>query len=212
MYTCITTLKFLSPKVSEKQMYPIEQVNIRLVGLFNAKIFQPIWVKENLYNALNLNSELELSFKIEDLSLQYNINDIMLLPSDNFIDITYHKIEDSAIIASTKILLQLLNLLSHAPIKAIGFNINIKVSKDIISPFTSAFKSSNTGTYPLIESKYNLMAEDVTYYASVKTKKIDTNNFHLNFNYHYPYQTNLLITKETLFNHIKQTQKYFENT
>lgn len=189
-------------------MYVIEHINIRLVGSFNAKIFQPIWIKEKLCKNLN---DLQVSFDIENFNLTYTFNHITLSPTNNFVDITYHNTTKSTINYSTTIFLKLINLLAHSPIHAIGFNIGVKIPKEEACLFTEIFKSSLKNEYPLMESKQMLTSENLSYQASVKTTKTKNNNFRLNFNYHYTYKTKADFTENTLYQHIKQTKKYLEN-
>lgn len=100
----------------------IDSINIVCLGNWNKKIFVPAWVASNLFE-LDKDSSMEAFFNSNELDVGYKVNNVLVFPKDNTIEIKPDNLENSTIAVANRVLNNLISLLPHTPIKATVLNV-----------------------------------------------------------------------------------------
>src|SRR6056297_3146666 len=113
-------------------MNNILSINIMCLGNWNKKIFTPSWVAANLFELKE--NKIEAFFNPNEMDMGFKLEDVSLFPKDTSVEIKLDKINDKSIELSGKLLNRLLALLPHTPLRAIGVNVRYKFNNKEDTP------------------------------------------------------------------------------
>ncbi|MCF8334926.1 MAG: hypothetical protein K9I47_12305 [Bacteroidales bacterium] len=184
-------------------------ITIVCVGKWNKDIFTPDWVAENLLKKYDEEKEqIQVAFNPSTFEIGYNYKDVILQIKDTVIEIRLQKINDFTKEFGVNIYSELIELLPHTPIKAIGINIKF----DFDTPKPKLLNEIQNYKY----EKNDLKTERIQLVKSYSNHKLNVfvdfvdNKYKVSFNYHFegepPAQDKKLLDKK-----IEESLKYLEN-
>ncbi len=107
------------------------------VGSWNPRIFTPNWVSENVYS-MPEGDTMNVSLNDKQMNLTYNWKGIQFFITDRGIEIKADVNSLSILKEMERIYKHLSDILSYTPVSAVGYNLNILLSKE-------EFEKSNIG-------------------------------------------------------------------
>jgi hypothetical protein len=163
-------------------MKEIFSINIICLGNWNKKIFTPAWVATNLFKLKE--NKIEAVFNPNELDMGFKMKDIALFPKDTSVEIKLEQINDETKILSGQLLNQLLNLLPHTPIHAIGINIRYRIKKDEELPLVKKLENIKCGLDDFNTNQIKFSKNNSEYQLNVIVDFKEFEYF-VNFNFHH---------------------------
>ncbi len=118
-------------------MQPVfEGWTIVMVGGWNPKIFQPDWVVEHLFPGQDITAEFLLQSGVQQLRL--SVGSTLLLPGSERVVVGVTEDSNAAIQSQEVTAVQVLTLLGHTPLRAVGINFRFvedDPSEDLLAVF-----------------------------------------------------------------------------
>lgn len=193
-------------------MKNIQSINIVCLGNWNKKIFVPEWVASNLFG-LAKDSSLEAVFNTSELDIGYKANNVMFIPKESAIEIKPEKLDSETIVLANKVLINLISLLPHTPIKAIGINFRSVFQKSSDHHFAKKIKGfkCELDNFNLSQVKF---AEDKGNHSLNIITDIFKDKYSVNFNFHYPIESSpegFYFDEDDIINKINIVEKVIEN-
>lgn len=93
--------------------------NIVLAGNWNVSIFSPNWLSKNLFHSDSITLEFPL---VPGLPPRFTAEGVILLPSPERVIFAPRTLTDEFLTKTEEMACELLNLLQHTPISAVGVN------------------------------------------------------------------------------------------
>jgi len=189
----------------------IFSINIMCLGNWNKKIFTPSWVATNLFELKE--NKIEAFFNPNEMDMGFKLEDVSLFPKDTSVEIKLDKINDKSIELSGKLLNRLLALLPHTPLRAIGVNVR--------------YKFNNKEDTPIVEkiNKISCKLDDFSTNQIKFSKELDKSQLNIitdfqgteyivNFNFHHNlghYPEGFDFSDNIIFDKIQTAKKIIEN-
>ncbi|MCU0390879.1 MAG: hypothetical protein MUE81_07160 [Thermoflexibacter sp.] len=178
---------------------------ILVVGNFNKRLFTPEWVKANLFTLPN-EENITGKFNLIDFELSFIFNNISFTAKDNAVEIVCDVVNPDNIKICTNVLFNLLNLLSHTPIKAIGINFVVSISKTDTSKMVLELNNYKFGEIRNINQV--TFSEKKQDYILNTICLISNDSYSITFNFHYEsYESLAKLNKTTIFDHFTECLK-----
>lgn len=123
--------------MKEKLYFCIKQIEIMKteasivsIGNWNARIFTPNWVSENIF-VMSDGDTMDMGLNEQpQLTLTYIWNKIQLLTSDSRIEFKTNQCTTDTLGQMEQCYLRLAELLPHTPVSAVGFNLNLHLTQE----------------------------------------------------------------------------------
>jgi len=165
----------------------IAELNIRVVGSWNQRIFTPNWITKYLFDEAN---KLKLKdvhgiLQVESSALGYGFGGFNFLPKSE--DITLQiPIDEEKIVIGTQIITKILKLLPHTPITGVGFNIAYNFSSKHKNRFALLMKNvKKTDIDKFLTLRYHHVKVEKEYKIYVMSEFIKGDKYKISFNFHH---------------------------
>jgi hypothetical protein len=188
-------------------------VNIKIAGAWNTRIFRPEWLIQTL--DLNSNSTFEkqigLAVNFEERDFLFQFCGISLQPTRNFIIIQLDTLKElkTRLIFPIKVVNSILHELCHTPIKGIGFNLGYTFNKNTECGFAKKLLE-DTPINGFTFSQKTISKMEDGYQVNIIAlfaPKTDNKLGKLEFNFHYPEKKETFFFNEkTLLNHLEYAE------
>jgi hypothetical protein len=191
----------------------IDVLNIKIIGSWNPKIFHPLWLVRNLSfkDYPLVKQHINFLFNFEEIEIGYEFNGIKILPREKLLTIIINKeagLTEEKITYATNIMLKILSLLPHTPIKALGFNICYKFQKDTNNKLIQSLikDDNNINGFQIGQNNYVLKKED--YKINLIFSYLE-DGYSIEFSFHYD---KLRAIDENIYlKHIKEAEGFVYN-
>ena len=174
------------------EAYKLKTANIIVPGAWNTRIFNPMWLINNLEldKNQNFNKKIGLGFNFEERDVKFDFCGISIIPTVNNLSLQindFNQFEEKCNFTES-ILKKVILLLPHTPIKGIGFNFVFEFLSSITSSFVKNILSKNVinGEYYLSRNDYQKKDSDyvLSTIGLINNDNPDTLGI-IEFNYNY---------------------------
>ncbi len=156
--------------------------NIRINGLWNVGIFSVDWLKQYVFKAeeimleVGITAHLPQRFTADNVTLMPVSGNLMLIPAD---------FDDATLIRVEEIAYQLLDILPHTPVSAVGFNFGYEIDESSITDMLPLLLKDQFSAQDLIVSSRTFSwSFDRTDHDLNLAFTIKNNAPRVTFNYH----------------------------
>jgi len=184
----------------------LELVNAIMVGSWNPKVFNPKWVKANLFSYKE-NLEVNGLVNADEVEFGFQSDGVLLFVRQNTIEIKLNNPKDESGMEKIPFIAnKILTLLLHTPVKGVGFNFKFKIGNDEHSDFTKFFREKTDSYRDMRVSQLRYQSKTEFYTINLIVEYLNNNINMTSFNFHYPKP--IIFDNTTLLNHFKfSTQK-----
>jgi len=192
-------------------MNNVFSINIMCLGNWNKKIFTPSWVAANLFELKE--NKIEALFNPNEMDMGFKLEDVSLFPKDTSVEIKLDEINNKSIELGGKLLNRLLALLPHTPLRAIGVNIRYKFENKEDIPIVKKLNKISCKLDDFVTNQIKFSKELEKSQLNIITD-FKGNEYIVNFNFyhnlgHYP--EGFDFSDNIIFNKMETTKKIIEN-
>lgn len=183
-----------------------KSASIVSVGSWNPRIFTPSWVSANVF-AMPEGESMNISLNEKQMNLAYTWKDILLLIVDRGIEMKSDKVSMETLQSMEEIYNRLSQTLPYTPLTAVGFNLNLILTKDEYEKTTMAgLITQQTVDIYKSQSQSFVAEKDGAIRSFDIRKQNDSVEIRCNFHYNMPQE---LPTCGSVFPIIISEQKHF---
>ena len=167
-----------------------EIISIKLVAHWNTYIFSPEWINKYIVSKFTPETkQVEIFANFMDRDYGYNIAGIQLIPKDTVLEIKINKDEIEKdykkLVIMNLILLEILFLLPHTPLTAIGINVDYNLpltEKNLIVDYFNNVKEIKLNDFNTQQVRISKKIENYNLNLIVTS---DGDLLKINFNYYF---------------------------
>ncbi|QHS63253.1 hypothetical protein [Chitinophaga agri] len=179
----------------------ITVLNAVLVGNWNYKVFNAKWVETNLFSYKG-NQPINGLVNLDDMEFGYEYDDLVLIVKTAAIELRLkdpNNLDNIERIAEVSNKIQ--SLLSHTPIKGIGFNIKYLLDGNDDSDFIKIMKTKGFALSDLELSQIRLSKKSEVHSTNITFEYLNGAIKSIAFNFHYPKP--IIFDNTVIANHLK---------
>jgi hypothetical protein len=164
----------------------LESISIKVPGKWNTKLFHPDWIIKNLFED---KTQIYVLFNFEEREIGFKLDDISIFPKEENLEIQIEKNEDNSfkrdsMIYGTEIILKVLKLLPHTPIRSLDFDYSfILENNNKFSNFITTNNNALVSGFSM--NKYKIDKKEIDYKLSIVVSEHEGTKFKVNFIYQY---------------------------
>jgi hypothetical protein len=179
-------------------------------GSWNRSILNPIWLVSNIFED---KPDIKVEFSINfDSPTRYRIGNMILIPGDEKLILSSVDNSDESLKFMEKTAITLCQILQHTPFKAVGINFSLfeNENKRKLIPLMNFSDKDylSADSWIITQRTLSRHLESDFYKINFSIKMDENDDFHFDFNYHYPSTT----IEEIIGNLKDKTLQYRDNT
>lgn len=169
-----------------------DEIIIKAVAHWNRYIFNPSWIDKFIVKKLFPEiKDIAISGNIMERDFIYEFNKISLIPKANLLEIRLNQdgLLDEDFEKRINLLfltfMEILNLLPHTPVTAIGINIDYFLNKDKKCGLLNIFETNSQNKFEKFDLTQMRLSKTEENYILNLILILESNKVKANFNYHF---------------------------
>jgi hypothetical protein len=170
-------------------MATLKRIDIKSIGLWNPRIFNPSWLKAVLSPVIPEFQDKDIlgSLNVTELSVSYKIKSFELKPTFDSLIFEIHNFDDDGINLACTAFSTMFFRLGETPVKATGINFVFDINESDISSVKNLFSSLESSQYNkrgYVPTQLAISSGGNGYSTNIVREIIGGNNIYI-VNFHY---------------------------
>jgi hypothetical protein len=185
-----------------------KSITILCVGNWNKKIFTPNWVSSNIFH-LPPDAPYEGTVNPNEYEFGYKHNNLTLIPKDTAVEIKLEKFDKETNDLASKVLIEIIELLPHTPLKGVGVNISYEVADNSNIHIVENINKIKCSLNGFLTAQLRFLKEYQDSVLNLIVENGSENKLNIIFNYHF--SNSDTIQQEIVNDKLQDSQKVLKD-